>query len=638
MRKKPPINGVEWADKYFYLPPESSHISGRWTTQPTQAAVLNMMTSDAIREIYCQKSARWGFTKIAVAAVLYLIVHRGRSGVIYQPDDKKARKFVGAEIDPVIRWMPVLQAIFPDWNSRHEHNTVDRKQGLGWSLDILGAHSPTNFDMITKQFLFGDEVDRWQIESGKSGDPIKAALSRLEGASFPKAIFGGTPTTADISHIERLMKSASAVLRCYVACPHCAREQTLLWGGRDAEFGIRWDKSKDKEALTGSDVWYVCAGCKGKFFYRELAEIELGCRWIADDSGLWTRDGEHFFNRDDSKARPPRKVGIYISSLYSLTLTDGWVGLVRKWLEIGDDRLKRKTFINLDLGELWVEDSGEKPNAELLYDRREVYAAPVPMGGLFLTCFVDQQDDRFEGMVVAWGVGEESWTLDYFVLYGDLHRPVIWDQLERKIRTASYRHESGIELTIRRFGIDTGGHYTDAAHAFVRRFDSHVGFACRGDNRYQQPLVTYQKKINKHGTRACVIGTDTAVDMIYARYKILPQPDEQGNLPDPKASCPGRIHWPVAEWCTRAFFAQAVAEVKKVGYSRGKLVVFYETPPGMRNEVIDCYKGNLAVVRAARQYLGLDLARLKQNFDELLNSSAANQPKRKRKRVTGGIR
>lgn len=28
------MTGVEWADKYFYLPEGSSHIAGHWTTQP----------------------------------------------------------------------------------------------------------------------------------------------------------------------------------------------------------------------------------------------------------------------------------------------------------------------------------------------------------------------------------------------------------------------------------------------------------------------------------------------------------------------------------------------------------------------------------------------------------------------------
>ncbi|MDO2331541.1 phage terminase large subunit family protein, partial [Escherichia coli] len=66
-----PMTGVEWADKYFYLPEGSSHIAGHWTTQPVQVVMLNMMTNDAIKIVSVRKSARLGYTKILVAALLY---------------------------------------------------------------------------------------------------------------------------------------------------------------------------------------------------------------------------------------------------------------------------------------------------------------------------------------------------------------------------------------------------------------------------------------------------------------------------------------------------------------------------------------------------------------------------------------
>ena len=640
LRRKPPISGAEWGDEHFRLPAASSQLKGRWVTQPTQVAVLNMMCNDAIRELSVQKSARWGFTKCAVVAVLYMTEHRRRSGVIYQPNDDKAKGFVADELDPVIREMPVIQEIFPDWETENKNNTVKRKAGIGWILDILGAATAANFDRITKQFLFGDELDRWPLEAGKSGDPIKAAWSRLEGAPFPKAIFGGTPTTKDASHIERLIASASAVFRCYVPCPHCAHEQPLRWGGRKAGFGIDWDKSKTAEELTSRDVWYECEQCHGKFFYGELAKIERNARWIADDSGIWTRDGQKFYTRTGNHASAPRKCGIYINALYSLTLTDGWYGLVREWLEAQGDPLKLKTFTNLVLGELWEDESGETLDHEVLYARREVYAAPVPMGGLYLTCFIDTQDDRFEGMMVAWGVGEESWTIDYFTLYGNLHQPEVWDQLETKIRTARYRHAGGFDMNIRRFGIDTGGHFTSQAHAFVRRFPEHYGIACRGSNQYEQPVVMYSKKRNKHGTLPCVIGTDSAKDVVYGRYKVLPPVDEDGVTIGPDEPSPGQMHWPRAEWCTRAFFQQAIAEVKKLTYVKGKKVYRYEPrTKGARNEVLDCYAGNLAMVRLANLYFGLDLLLLKKNLDAVINGSADTtaKPQKKRKKVTGGI-
>lgn len=643
LRKRTPLTGVEWADKYFRLPEGSSQISGHWVTQPLQVALLNMMTNDAIRELDVQKSARLGYTKCLVAAILYFVEHKRRSSVIYQPTDGNAKDFVIDELDSVIAEMPIIKKIFPDWGSENKHNTVKKKKGLGWIIDILGACTPANFRRLTKQVVAGDEVDGWPLESGKEGDPIKAALTRIQGATFPKAIFGTTPTVKGVSHIQRLMDSASETFRFYLPCPHCQHEQTLKWGGKDSKFGMRWKKNKTPDELTTADVWYQCEACSGKIFYSDLPKIETGARWIGDKKGTWTRDGLSFFSRAGVSVPAPRKCGIYVNALYSLTLTDGWVGLVREWLDAFGDPLKLKAFINLVLGELWEDETGEKLDSELLYARREIFNSAVPMGGLYATCFIDTQDDRFEGMVTVWGLGEESWTVDYFVLYGNLHKSEIWDQLEQRIKTARYRHEGGFDLTIRRFGIDTGGHFTDEAHAFVKRFPEHYGIACRGDTQYNQPVVRYEKRKNKHGTRPCVIGTDTAKDTIYGRYKLLPEPDENGQMPVAGAPCPGRVHWPVAEWCTREFFSQATAEVKKLGYSKGKKIYKYETrTAGARNEVLDTYVGNLAMLRLSQLYFGLNLPALKKSFDEIIQAgsvvpSAASVKVKKRKKVTGGL-
>ena len=85
-----PMTGVEWADKYFYLPEGSSHIAGRWKTQPVQLAMLNMMTNDAIKIVSVRKSARLGYTKVLVAALLYFAEHKKRSSVTYQPIDDES--------------------------------------------------------------------------------------------------------------------------------------------------------------------------------------------------------------------------------------------------------------------------------------------------------------------------------------------------------------------------------------------------------------------------------------------------------------------------------------------------------------------------------------------------------------------
>ena len=46
----------------------------------------------------------------------------------------------------------------------------------------------------------------------------------------------------------------------------------------------------------------------------------------------------------------------------------------------------------------------------MLYQRAEVYDAPVPDGVLMLTAGIDVQADRIEYEVVGWNKDEESWS------------------------------------------------------------------------------------------------------------------------------------------------------------------------------------------------------------------------------------
>mgnify|MGYP002508194106 CR=1 FL=1 len=40
------------------------------------------------------------------------------------------------------------------------------------------------------------------------------------------------------------------------------------------------------------------------------------------------------------------------------------------------------------------------------------------------------QDDRFEIEVVGWGTDKESWGIRYQVIYGDLKRQPVWNELD----------------------------------------------------------------------------------------------------------------------------------------------------------------------------------------------------------------
>lgn len=53
------------------------------------------------------------------------------------------------------------------------------------------------------------------------------------------------------------------------------------------------------------------------------------------------------------------------------------------------DTGKRKTFVNTTLGETWEAKIGERPDAEVMAERKEHYSAPVPDRVAYLTAGID---------------------------------------------------------------------------------------------------------------------------------------------------------------------------------------------------------------------------------------------------------
>ncbi|EKW16060.1 phage terminase large subunit family protein, partial [Escherichia coli 93.0055] len=89
-----------------------------------------------------------------------------------------------------------------------------------------------------------------------------------------------------------------------------------------------------------------------------------------------------------------------------------WVQIVKDWMKTKGDTGKRKTFVNTTLGETWEAKIGERPDAEVMAERKEHYSASVPDRVAYLTAGIDSQLDRYEMRVWGWGPGEESWLID----------------------------------------------------------------------------------------------------------------------------------------------------------------------------------------------------------------------------------
>lgn len=594
------MTGVEWADKYFYLPEGSSHIAGRWNTQPVQVAMLNMMTNDAIKIVSIRKSARLGYTKILVAALLYTTEHRKRSSVVYQPIDDESDGFVADEVDPVIAEMPVIREIFPDWDSSNERNNLERKEIAGVIIDFRGANTPGNFRRMTKQAVYGDEVDGWPLEVSKhgkgEGNPVGLALVRIKGAAYPKAVFGSTPTVTGKSHIEKLESSADLVFRFYLPCPHCGFDQPLVFGFEDMEYGLKWDDSLPTNEKKGGSAYYQCCHCPGHFHYRDLEKMELAGRWMAEDC-TWTKDGMTFFDHDGNHVRAPKHAALVVNALYSLNL-DGWSEIVDEWLKSKGNPLEEKKFYNTTLGELWNESASEQLDHEVLLQRAEKYSAQVPDGVVYLSGSIDsQQTGRYEAYVWGWGAEEEVWLIDKTIVHGRYDAEETLLRMDQVI-LKQYTRSDGTTMHVGRWAWDTGG--IDPHIVYQRSLKLGVMWVIpiKGSSTYGGPVAEFPRTSNKHKVYLTMVGTDTAKDLIYNRLQIAPEAGKP---------TPGAIHFPAnPEIFGETEARQLVSEVLIPKLINGKVVYRWDNQK-RRNEALDCLVYGLAALRISISRFQVDL-------------------------------
>lgn len=592
-----PLRLSQWAAEHFYLSAESSYVEGVWEARPYQPAIMDCMSNDDVRTVTVRKSARVGYTKMIVAAIGYFAEHRKRNQVVFQPVDGDADDFTKDEIDPMLRDCVAVQRVFPYYETKSKFNTLSKKVFTGSTLDIRGGKSPKNYRRLSKDVVYYDELDGFDIDVGGKdgeGDAVTLGDKRLEGATFPKSIRGSTPKEQGASLIEKAEAEADLRFEFHVPCPHCGHEQAIRWGGGDATFGFKW-LGEDP-----STTQYLCAAkaCGALFRFEEYVAphgpLERG-RWVAED-GTWIDREGYFRTQGCELIAPPESVAFRLWT--GMAGTVPWSQIVKSFLTARKDPSKLKTFVNTTLGESWAEKGGDRTDADVLYRRREYYPAQVPDGVLAIVASVDTQDDRFEIQFDGYGVGEERWSLSYVRLVGDPSRKLIWDKLAEELRR-QFTRADGTILQVLLATQDHGGHYSDEVNAFSKRMGVRFLIPVKGSNQTGKPVATMPRKKNAKGVYLTEVGTDTAKSLLHQRYQI--------DAHDVGVPNPGFVHWPVSDEFDRTYFAQVTAEEQVRTYRSGVAVVTWDAK-GRPNEATDCSVYSLAAIRLAQQHYGVRLA------------------------------
>lgn len=547
----PDLTVSQWADLYRQLSPEASAEPGRWYTARAeyQRGIMDAIADPFIEAVAIMSSAQIGKTEILNNVVGYFIDQDPSPMLVVQPTLEMAETWSKDRLAPMIRDTERLRGKVREVKSRDKANTILRKHFPGGQISMAGANSPASLASRPVRIVLCDEVDRYLLSAGTEGDPVNLAFKRANNFWNRKLILCSTPGIKGQSRIEAAYEQSDQ-RKFYVPCPKCHAFQVLKWAQ------VRWPSPKGMgkwlaDKHDASAAVYICESCECEIEERDKGKMLADGQWRAEHPGR-------------------SMAGFWINELYS-----PWVTLTRmvaNFLSVKDKPEQFKAFVNTSWGETW-EDKGEKIDEGSLYQRREAYPAPCPEGVIVLTGAADVQDDRIEVECVGWGLGEESWSIDYQRFYGSPGQPEVWKQLD-DWRKQTWQHENGLPMKLIQLVIDTGGHHAKEAYEFVKKRERERVCALKGSNQAGHPLVGRPTKSNFGGVHLFPVGTDTAKDTIFSRLKL-------------DAFGPGYCHFPTGEKYDEEYFAQLTSEEKRSKYDKGVLVGTYYKKVRARNEALD---------------------------------------------------
>ncbi|KTC33480.1 terminase [Pseudomonas sp. ABAC21] len=575
LRPDPSLWVDEWADEYMRIPRDTGAAEpGKYRTVRTPYArepMRCLSPAHPCKRVVTMVASQLMKTQIALNWIGALI-HMVPSNILTLLPSLGLAKRVSSRIGKTIKATPVLRERVAASRSRDSRNTMDTKEFEGGSLYVTTAGSAANLAELSARYVYGDEIDRWEVDVGEEGDPIELAETR--GSTFgrnAKFYFSSSPTIKGASRIDDLFEGSDQRYY-YVPCPSCGHMQTLEWE--------RLHYSQDF-----SVVHYECAGPDCDVLIEEHHKGDMLARgeWRAHAKG----DGE--------------TIGFHLNALYSPLGWTGWKSLAKQFEKAKKAQAKgdlepMQVFYNTRLAKVW-DSAQEQTKASVLIERarREGFSlGAMPAAVMMITGAVDVQADRLEFMAMGWGAGMERWVIDHRVIAGDPSDERTWAVLDELLKER-YRHPCGVGLGILAVAVDSGGHHTDEVYQFCRVRRWRNIFAIKGASKPGKPViaqrpsmvdVTWKGQTERGGAELWFVGTDTAKDWIYNRY-----PFESG---------PGALHF--ANDLPDEFFAQCVAERKVAKYVRGHKRIEWIKGKAERNEALDLMVYCLAMAH----YLGIN--------------------------------
>ncbi|MGV6478785.1 phage terminase large subunit family protein [Pantoea agglomerans] len=600
----PRISVPDWADRYRKLAKEAGSTSGNWETTTVEIARGPMLaaTESGVHIITVMCCTQLMKTALLENLFGYFAHLDPCPMLLLQPKEDAAEQFSKERITPLVRVTPVLRSLVGGNKQKTSKETLLYKSFTGGFLALAGAGSPDNLARRPIRVLLADEVDKYPTT--REGDPI--ALAEERTATFGLnwlSVRACSPTVEDESRIAASYEDSDQ-RRASLKCPHCGHRQFP-----DFFKHVHWPSDGDKHDTKSAMIHCEACGTgwsEGERL-RALTTIEwhqtkpFECcdalhsplnmyeqAWHADDASAisrvwrWSASERHAVHRAicpdcGSLGVDNIHAGFQASKLFSPWQKDKPSDIAEKYLKAKGDPDKELAWWNTQMGLPHRPNYGKRLPVDVLLARREVFDCEVPDGVAVLTAGIDTQNDRLEIEVVGWGRDEESWSIAFDVIEGDLETAEPWLRLDAYLKQI-WRRADGRGFTIMAACHDSGGNHTQKVYEFsqqrlARRIWAIKGESATGGKR--SPIWPNKRPTSKGRARfrPIILGVNSAKDSIRSRLHI----EQPG---------PGYMHFSTDR--DMGYFAQLTAERLVMKEAAGQRYSVWELPPGKANEALDC--------------------------------------------------
>jgi phage terminase large subunit GpA-like protein len=423
----PPLSAVEWLDKYYYLPTESSAEAGKFSSDRVpyiREIAYHLSPQSPTKKVSVVKAVQMGLTEFANGLCFYY-AHLHPSPMLFgMPTEKLCLDHATDKMWAAIQATPILknEVIIP--RKRENGSSLLNIRFAGGFIKLGHAGSAVTFASRSIRILIKDDLDRWGDDVNGEGDPSTLADKRTTAFPHTKKIYSNSsPTMKRNSKIWREYLDGSQAL-FNIPCPHC--ENFFPFERENFSY------ETDGHSKIEGDVVCICPHCEGVI--EEWRKGELMLKGV-------------FIHRYPKREHKSYRIPAYYSPFVSWKTIFGEYERARDYFRNGYEG-ELKDWVNTRDAKIWEVEKEIEEQLDILKLRVFLDEGEVPTDTVGLSMGIDVQKDHMWFIVTAWR-NNDSW---HIVEYG---RVTEWDTLEEVLRR-DYYDENGVVYNVKMCAVDSG--------------------------------------------------------------------------------------------------------------------------------------------------------------------------------------